>query len=192
MQRTWGVRLLVLILFSTLTAHSQITEQGHQQEQSSFASEEAPGTQRIKHPVQVPDAAIEVLKTDDTVKSCLEDNPLAPGQDIGSWFVASKIHLGSAGDTDIIVLPSLHGEESKCFESIAGIGLYWIVRSTGKQYQLVLTTWGGSLQILAARNNGFRDIQTETLGQAGRYLTTVTFRFDGNRYEKYRETTQKR
>jgi hypothetical protein len=160
-------------------------------EQTSFAVEEIPGEPRVKRPIPVPDAAVEALRTDEGVTSCLRDNPLAPEQSLSSWFVASAIHLDGAKEADVVVVPSFRGQESMCFQTPAGIGLFWVFRENGGRYELVLRTWGGGLEILTARTNGYRDVRTGTLGQAGRDLTNTTFHFDGIRYVADRKTTQK-
>jgi hypothetical protein len=159
-------------------------------EQSRFAVEDIPGEPRIKRPIPVPDAAVEELQKDGAVKSCLGDNPLEPGQSLSSWFVASVIHLDGPMEADLVVVPSFRGQESICFQTPAGIGLFWIFRKNGERYQLVLRTWGGGLEILTAATNGHRNVETGALGQAGRVLTNTTFHFDGIRYVENRRTTQ--
>lgn len=160
-------------------------------QQASFSVEEIPGEPRVKHPTLVPDAAVEALRTDEGVASCLGDNPLAPEQSLGSWFVASVIHLDRAEEADVVVVPSFQGQESMCFHTPAGIGLFWIFRKNGERYDLVLRTWGGGLEILTAKTNCYRDVRTGTLGQAGRDLTNTTYHFDGIRYVPDRKTAQK-
>ena len=81
-------------------------------------------------------------------------------------------------------------ESYSCFHSVAGISWFWVFRQAGKRYELVLKAAGNGLDVLKTRNNGYRDLQTATLGQAGRFVTTTTFRFDGKRYQKYCESTQ--
>jgi hypothetical protein len=158
-------------------------------EQSKFAVEEIPGEPRVNHPIPTPDAAVDVLQTDEGVKSCIKDNPLAPGQSLGSWFIGSVIHLDGPKGVDVVVVPSFHGQESMCFQTPTGIGLFWIFRQNGQRYELVLRTWGGDLEILTSKTNGYRNIRTGTLGEAGRDLTNLVFHFDGTRYVEDREAT---
>jgi len=187
-----GVRVLLcfaLVLGSI--AGSYAAGQTGKQEQSSFGTEEFPGEPLVKRPVPVPDAVLEILKGDDGVKSCLEYNPLPAGGLLSSWFIASEIHLDGVNETDLVVLANPKPEESyPCFHSVAGISWFWVFRQTGRRYELVLRCAGNGLDVLKTRNNGYRDLQTVTLGQAGRYVTTTTFRFDGKRYKKYRESTE--
>ena len=93
-------------------------------------------------------------------------------------------------EVDVIVVPSFRGHESMCFQTPAGIGLFWIFRQNAQRYELALRTWGGGLEILTSRTNGYRDVQTGTLGQAGRVRTNAAFHFDGVRYVDGREATQ--
>jgi hypothetical protein len=182
------MRLLVssFLLVCLLHGHAQVRRGD---EQSTFAVEEIPGEARVTHPIAVPDGVLAILRTDGAVKSCLKDNPLGRGQSLSSWFVASQIHLYGVNEADVIVLPSLHGEESMCFQSPTGVGLFWVFRHDGQQYKLVLQTWGNGLQILTSKTDGYRNIQTGTVGEAGRVITNVRFRFDGTQYAKDRETT---
>lgn len=184
--------LALLFLFAfALSVHSQKAGQLATQEQSIFSTEEAsPYEPRVRRPVPVPDAVLEILKADDGVKACLEYNPLASGQLLSSWFVASGIRLDGHNEKDLVILPSYRGEESMCFESVSGIGTFWVFRNLGARYQLVLRTSGNGLEILKTKNNGYRNIQTGTILHAGGFGTTVTFRFDGKAYRKYQETTQ--
>ena len=188
-------RLMLLALMSlSLSGAAQLQppSQRSDQEQFILGTEEIPGQPRVKHPVPVPDLVLRILMTDNGVVSCLAHNPLAPGKNLGSWFIASEIHLDGPDEADLIVVPSFRGKESMCFGGATGIGLFWIFRKTAEHYQLALKTWGGGLEILSTRSSGYRDVQTGTLSQAGRYLTTVNFQFDGKRYQKYKEATKER
>jgi hypothetical protein len=183
--------LVLLFIFSfALPAHSQNSGQLATQEQSTFGTEEvSPAEPRVIRPVPVPDEVLEVLKAGAGFKSCLDYNPLAPGQLLSSWFIASKIHLDGSDETDLVVVPSFRGKEGMCFESVEGIGWFWVFRKVGGRYELALKTSGNGLEILKTKNNGYRNIQTGTIGQAGRFITTITFHFDGKAYRKYNEKT---
>jgi len=184
--------LILLLSLSPVASRAQASGQGSRDEQSSFGTEEVPGRPRVMRPLPVPSAVLQILETDEMVKSCLEDNPLPPGRRLGSWFVASEVHLDGPAETDFVVVPSFQGEERMCFQSVAGIGWFWIFRKVETQYRLVLKAAGNGLSVLETRSNGYRDIQTSTLGQAGKYLTTLSFRFDGERYTKLGDATQQR
>lgn len=182
--------LVVLSLLSFLPLGSaQAPRVEH--EQSSFGVEEIPGEPRIKHPTAIPDIVVAALQTDKTVKSCLKDNPLAPGQSLSSWFVASPVQLSESDRVDLVIVPSFDGRESMCFQTPTGIGMFWVFRRLGDGYQLVLKTWAGGLEVLASKTDGYRNIRSGTLGQAGSDLTNTTFHFDGTQYLAGREKTQK-
>jgi hypothetical protein len=175
-----------------LHGQAQVAAFHSKNEQSSFAVEEIPGESRIRHPLPVPSEALEELQRDKGVKSCLADNPLESGKSLSSWFLASEIRLDGSNEADLVVVTSFLGQKSMCFQTPAGIALFWIFRKNNGRYELVLRTWGGSLEVLATKTNGYRNVKTGTLGQAGRNLTDITFHFDGTRYIADRERTQKR
>lgn len=178
---------LVLFLVFAAQMRSQKAGEATKEEQSTFGTEEVPGIPFVKRPLPVPDAALPILNVDVDVKGCLDDNPLPPGHSLASWFIGSEIHLDGPSENDLVVLPL---PDNECFHSAAGIGTFWIFRKVGQQYELVLKALGNGLTILGTKYNGHRSIQTGTIGQAGRQFTTVVFRFDGKRYQKYREDTQ--
>jgi hypothetical protein len=181
----------VLSIF-VMPGQARISAQSAGYGQSRFAAEEVPGEPRIHHPITIPDGAVSALQRDRSIQSCLKYNPLGPGQSLRSWFVASSIHLDGSTEGDLVVVPSLKGQQSPCFESPAGIGKFWILRKNGGRYELVLSTWGGSLEILPTKTNGLRDVKTDTLGQAGKNLTIVTFHFNGTHYVVVKDTTHER
>jgi hypothetical protein len=183
--------LIGLVLFLVFTAPTRSQKAGDitKDEQSIFGTEEVPGIPFVKRPLPVPDAALPILSEDADVKGCLSDNPLPPGHSLASWFIGSEIHLDGPSENDLVVVPL---PDNGCFHSAAGIGTFWILRRVGEQYELVLKALGNGLTILGTKHNGYRSIQTGTIGQAGRQFTTVIFRFDGKCYQKYREETQEK
>ena len=188
MKNSFGTFLLLVFAF---LFEVQVFGQHSEGEQYRFSVEEIPGEPRVTHSVPIPEGALATLHTDEAVQACLKDNPLERGQSLSSWFIGSVIHLDGTNEVDLIVLPSFRGQESMCFQTPAGIGLFWILKKNSVQYRLILKTWGGGLEILRSKTNGFRDVRTGTLGQAGRNLTTVTFHFNGSRYVPGREATTK-
>ncbi len=187
-----GIQALLCfaLVLGSVAGPNGVSQTG-KQEQSSFGSEEIPGEPLVKQPVPVPVAVSEILKGDEGVKSCLEDNPLPAGEKLSSWFIASAVHLSGSNETDLVVLANPQpGESYSCFHSVTGISWFWVFRQDGRRYELLLRAACNGLKVLKTRNNGYRNLQTVTLGQAGGYLTTTSFRFDGKRYQKYRESTQ--
>jgi hypothetical protein len=197
-EKTPNMKLLpltvLLFILSAKPAQSQTaSEVRHGREQSNFFSTEQGSSEPlVKRPVSIPDAVLQILKTDDGVQSCLENNPLTPGEPLNSWFIASEVHLDGAHESDLIVLPnaSSKGDVYLCFHSVSGIGWFWVFRPIGRGYLLALAAPGDVLNILNARTSGYRDIQTKTGTAAGRFLTTTTFRFGGERYQEYRKDTR--
>jgi hypothetical protein len=180
---------LIYLLVFVVPMRSQKANDIPNQEQSSFGTEEVPGIPLVKRPVPVPNAPLQILNEDVDVKGCLSDTPLPPGHSLTSLFIGSNIHLDGSSESDLVVVPV---PDFGCFQSATGIGVFWVFRGVGEQYELVLKALGSGLTILKTRHKGYRIIQTGTIGQAGREFTTVTFRFDGKRYQKYGETTQKK
>lgn len=171
-------------------ASTQTEAKGTAQEQSSFALGSDSDEPRVKRPVPVPDEVLKVLRADKTVEGCLEDNPLLPGKSLNSWFLASSIHLDGNKHSDLIVVPSFVGKELVCFESASGIAWFWVFRRIGDQYTMILKASGNSMRVLRTTSNGYRNIRTGSIGQAGRQLTTVNYAFNGENYAEVGRSTQ--
>jgi hypothetical protein len=190
MRRTTLLHVLLLLAF-TLPLYAQSSGRAVEREQSTFGGEEVQGVPFIKHRVTIPAAVLEILKQDGTVKGCLRDNEPTADKPFASWFVASEIHLDGRDERDLVVLPNPRWQPGYgCFYSASGIQWFWIFRRTAAQYQLVLTTPGNGISILQGTHAGHRDIQSVIVGSAGRFITTVTYRFDGNRYQEFDEETK--
>jgi hypothetical protein len=181
----------LLLLIVALGLQSQESDGTSEPEQSSFGGEEVPGIPFVKRRASIPPAVLEMLKQDETVKGCLKDNEATQDKPFNSWFVASTIHLDGQHERDLVVLPNPGWQPGYgCFYSASGIQWFWIFRRTAKQYELVLTTPGNGILILQGMHADHRDIQSDTIGSAGRFVTTITYRFDGTRYQKYHEETK--
>lgn len=187
MNRSHVVVMVCLVVLLQSVAESQKPRQGGQQEQTSFGTEEIPTVPQVKRPAPMPDSVLQVLNTDEGVKSCLENNTLTPGQLLSSWFIASEIHLDGRNETDLVVLPNPYGEQSMCFHSVEGIGWFWVFRQNQGRHELVLKASGNGLEILNSSHNGYKDIQT--VSGVGRFVTTIIFHFDGRRYRERQKKT---
>ncbi len=161
-----------------------------QAEQTQFATEEIPGKPRVKHPAPLPSEVLQLLKADKAVTGCLHDNPLPAGRSLSSWFIASVVDLDGPTEADLVIVPGFRSEEQMCFQTPAGIGQFWVFGQSKGKYGMLLETWANSLVILKSRTRGHRDIETLTAGSAGRFVTSVTFHFNGQRYAQFREKTQ--
>jgi hypothetical protein len=150
------------------------------QEQSTF---KADPSERLARPMPVPDAILQILSKDETVMACVRDSSIPHRSSLRSWFGASAIHLNGPDETDLVVLPVAKGSRVMCFQSVEGIGWFWVFRPIGGGYELVLKAAGLGLSVLDSRHNGYRDIRSG--GQVGKWSTEATFRFDGKTYREY-------
>lgn len=182
---------LWLLLTLAFPIQSQNPRSKAEDEQSIFGGEEVPDVPFIKHQVAIPQVVLQILEQDATVKSCLTDNAPTPDIPFSSWFVASEVHLDGQNERDLVVLPNPRWQPSYgCFHSASGIQWFWIFQKSGEQYRLLLTIPGNGIEILHEKHAGHRDIRNDTIGSAGRYITTVRYRFDGTRYQMYKEKTE--
>jgi hypothetical protein len=184
----------LLALAFALPSQSQNSKKKTEPEQSSFGGEEAADVPFIKGRVPVPPAVLEILRHDETVKGCLRDNEPTPENPFSSWFVAATIHLGGPSERDLIVLPNPGWQPGYgCWYSASGIQWFWIFRRAEEQYKLVLAVHGNDIEILRTQHSGHRDIRSATILSAGRFGTTILYRFDGNQYQEYqRNKTQQK
>jgi hypothetical protein len=161
---------LVAMLLMLAPLEAQNSKRTTQPEQSDFGGEDEEWDQ----PAQVPDEVLEILRR---VKNA------APNELPAQWLLASEIHLGPPSELDLIVMGigGLRGAHSVPF---------WVFRRKTGGYDLVLSTGGDSLKVLNARSNGYRTIKAYNVGQAGRTLTTATYRFSGGRYQEYKVRTE--
>src|SRR5579871_1260548 len=70
-------------------------------------------SQRLTHPVPVPESVVQILARDKIVAACMKDHQMSPGKSLASWFVGSEIHLNGTSEADMIVLPSSRSEERR-------------------------------------------------------------------------------
>lgn len=183
---------LFLFVVFALPLQAQTSNKAAEREQSTFGGEEVPGIPFIKRPVPVPADVLKILKQDDTVKGCLRDNEPTPDKPFSFWFLASSVHLDGPSENDLVVLPNPGWQPGYgCWYSASGIQWFWIFGKTSERYKLILTTPGNGIEILQTKHAGHKDIRSGTIGSAGRYLTTVLYRFNGNKYQEHeRKTTE--
>jgi len=179
--------LLLLLLLFPAESHAQasVALGATRQEQSEF---NADPSERVTHPIHVPNAVLQVLAKDTAVAACMKDNPIAPGESLSSWFTASEIHLNGSDEADLVVLPVAQGDAYMCFRYFEGIGWFWVFRPIGDRYELVLKTAGLGISVLDTRHNGYRDIRS--VGQVGEWSTTTTFRFKDGHYREFKKDTK--
>jgi hypothetical protein len=127
----------------------------------------------ITHPVPLPKDVLRILSADDRVGQCLRMEGLADPS--ASMFVAAEIHLHSAQQSDLVVLP-----KADCLSG-ANIGPIWVFGNLPGGYQLILKTDALGIVIQRHKTLGYRDIKG-VQGTANRTLTAL-FKFDGHRYQ---------
>jgi len=144
-------------------------------EQRHFSAEDA----EVEKPVPLPPDVLAVLAKDEVVAVQLENENLSAEQIPSEWFSASTVHLRSPGQADLVVMAS---------EPISGANTayFWVFRASNQGYKLILTTMAHDLLIRNARRNGYRSI--EAWAVVTQQAVKVEYRFDGQRYVKYRET----
>jgi hypothetical protein len=70
----------------------------------------------------------------------------------------------------------------------ANVASFWIFRKTAAGYSLVFDESVHDLEVLESRTNGYRDIRTTSATAVS--VTTLLFRFNGEKYELYRRETK--
>jgi hypothetical protein len=178
--------LVRLLLFGVLFAnavHAQKAAKDQEPEQTDFGSDPEV---LIRKPVEIPDGALPFLR--DTLSrgtiNCIKNvNGLTPEQVPASWFVASEIHLDGPNDIDFIVQPKALGKSPSPNGCLFGAHVvpFWVLRNRDGNYDLLLQTGGDFLQVLDSRTNGYRDVKG--IGLTAVSATSVTFRFDGKKYQ---------
>lgn len=183
--------LLLFLLSSASQSESQKIGRVHQ-EQTTFGGEEVPGIPFIKRPAPVPNSVLNILKEDRDVKACSADNPPTVKVPLALWFVASEVHLGGNREQDLVVLasPRVNQPDYACFHTAGGFTSFWVFRVERGNSYLLLRTIAFGIAIKKSRHQGYRDIETGSPSSAGRFITTVSFRFDGKRYEEYGRNTR--
>ena len=187
MIRTRLITVCALLCLSS----SVIPQDATLNEQTTFSQSEAPNIPIVRRPVRLPETVLAILKKDITAQSCLSENPVSPDRPFSSWFVASAIHLDGDAEVDMVVLPRSDPQPTyMCFHSVEGIGWFWIFRLRRGDSQLVLKAAGNGMRVLRSIHKKYRDIETGTLGQAGKYVTTTTYWFDGSDYRAKSQMTK--
>jgi Carboxypeptidase regulatory-like domain len=118
-------------------------QSGPSAEQSGFNYEQE--IDPVRNPVVLSQDALLTLAKDNLFRSCLDSENLAPESPPARWFVASLIHLSSAQEIDLVVLPSgplpdtPQGEISKnaCLVG-PNTGGFWVLGHTPTGFALVL------------------------------------------------------
>ncbi|MGB6193141.1 MAG: hypothetical protein WBF42_11775 [Terracidiphilus sp.] len=166
-----------MIVFLIILVNASVTAEGissNPSEQVHFSAEE-PG---VKKPAVIPDDVLAALRRDKLVRNVLKSENIPEQKLPSTWFSASAIHLGGTKKMDLIVVgePPIAGGNTVPF---------WVFRATPRGYELALTAPAHDLIVRNTRFNKYREI--EMMGETGVEFSSVSYRFDGERYIAYRE-----
>ena len=153
-------------------------------EQSTFAMEGVP----LSHPVDLPKKAIQLMRENAFVLSCLEQGR-SPNDIPAEWFVASEVHLRTTQEVDLLVMPretSKSPAENACLFHAHSMP-FWILMRNKTGYALALEEHAQVLRILRATSNGCRNIETKLSNL--NYAITWILRFDGHQYVRTTKTS---
>jgi hypothetical protein len=167
------VSFILLFILLGASENSVVQQSASFREQLVFSAEDS----SVKKPVAIPNGVLAMLRRDETVRSVLENENLPPESLPSTWFAGSLLHLADKSNNDLIVVagPPVSG---------GNVALFWVFRSVGHEYQLVLSAPAHSLRVLNTRSKGYRDIELVSLS-ALEYSRTVC-RFGGEKYTKYK------
>lgn len=165
--------LILAVIVLGVRALSQV-EKDNQPEQTSFSAEDV----SVTKPVEIPADVRKILVNEESVREALRFEGIAPERLPGSWFSASKIHLGDAREEDLVLVgrgPMLG----------ANITWFCVFRPSANGHELFFDGRAHDLIVTNTVSNGYREIQM--LSATGASIHTVLFRFDGKRYRVYRD-----
>jgi hypothetical protein len=162
-------------------------KKGLQQEQRSFSSDD-PDEVFIRKPIKLPDEAIQTLRTSEAGSECLRQERKFDA----TWVIGSEVHLGNAGDTAIVVMPKFFKDSNPniCMKGAAN-NTFWVLQKGNNGYQLLLETMALGLGLEESRHNGYLDITTYVHINVSE-TATVYYRFDGRRYQEFKQKITKR
>jgi hypothetical protein len=170
-----SVTLLVALTFCG--AGTSEGKDSHSSEQLQFSAADA----GVDRPVPMPQGVWNVLRTDELVRDTLKGEDISPEKIPLSWFSVSAIHLSSSKKVDFVVMGEgpLRG---------ANVIPFWVFCATARGYAMVLTAPAFELDVKNTRWKGHRDIELSSLTAV--QMSTVSLRFDGERYVEYRSTSE--
>lgn len=179
------IQVLAMMMAFGQSPVGQSVTSDRQSEQTSFGAEAIPGEALVKNPVEVPKAALQVLRgaLSRGELNCVRVEEVRPEEIPSSWFVASEIHLDGPDEIDLIIQPqalSKSPSPNRCLFGAHAVP-FWILAKADEGYRLLLNTTGDALQVMDQRTKGYRDIEVSSLTAVTR--TALILKFDGNRYQ---------
>jgi hypothetical protein len=131
----------------------------------------------FKNPVEIPNSVLKILKQDTDIQKCI--NSSSGSTFSADWFEATRIKLNNDKFPDLLV------KAKNCPLLIGNATSFWFFRSKQNDYDLVLSIYTISIDILKKQTNGFYNVATSRSTASTTYSTTFTF--NGKRYLKKRE-----
>jgi hypothetical protein len=134
-------------------------------------------------PAALPADVAAILLKDEHVQRTLDGNKLPPDQLPLSWFAVSEVHLAGPREKDLVVMATgrLGG---------ANVTTFWVFRPTEHGHELVLNGPALVLNIKKERANGYKMIELTKVVHLDT-IDSVTLRFNGSRYEAFRQCEEK-
>jgi hypothetical protein len=179
------------VLPASTNGATHVAKKMPRHEQLAFNSEQAYAGSPIVRPVQLPDAALTALGSDERVLGCVNRAQPPPDRPPVDWFEASEIHLNGHGEIDLIVLPRLAPIEApsgRVSENLcllgANINPFWVLRPTRSGFEIILSESAHNLEVAKTRSNHYRDIRLSE--ETATVFTIAEFKFDGESYSFYR------
>ena len=167
------VSLMVLLGFSILPKAQSRASGALPQEQRSFSAEDG----SVWNSVPVPSEVLELLEQDGLVQTALKNGNYT-GSLPQAWFSASVVHLSENDRGDLVI-------EAKPPLSGANVTTFWVFLANHRGYELVLSAPAHDLLVRKHISNGYLDI--EMIASTAQRIHTARYRFDGSRYQIYRE-----
>jgi hypothetical protein len=181
---------MALISASQTGASGQNSVSNQALGQTVFNAEPNPGEMLIKHPAEIPDSALQVLRDGLTggTFNCLKSRGVIPGHAPASWFLASEVNLNGPNEIDLVVVPNASKiadpkNPGGCMLPAHG-GRFWVLGPgiASGRYELLLATYGLRLEVLDSRTNRYRDIKV------GEERTDLIYKFALQQYQLAQRT----
>lgn len=128
----------------------------------------------FQRPVTLSPEALRALLASHPAKETLDTLDDSAKANPSQLFQASEIHLSRPDQVDLVVLGMgrMRGVENSWF---------WVIRSARKDPEVILFGGGDSLEVLATKTSGYRDIRIVWMSSLE--TETTTYHFDGNIYQ---------
>lgn len=169
--------LFILSIFSiacmNLSGRRGGSELGGQNPSRSEVQKSFNAEVSVERPVKLPGGALELLKKNERVQSCLSERKSE--LPISSWFEASEIHLNDDGRVDLIVVP-----RNGCLFG-ANVIPFWVLLNSKQGYRIALQAQALHLEVQDTRTRGHLDITTSAVIRA-RDVAAVKYKYNGERY----------